>query len=66
MIYNKKVIDPYTIKAILEHKKRYNIVIGEEKYIFYVLQQIRVGTFHYVYEIVLLFFTSSVLVANPR
>ena len=38
MIYNNSVIDLYTIKAYtLEHKKRYNIVIGEEKYI-YLLQ----------------------------
>ena len=32
---------PYTIRVYgLEHKKRRNIVIGEEKYI-YVLQQVR-------------------------
>ena len=40
-MYNNSAIVPYTIMAYsLEHKKRYNIVIGEEKYI-YVLQQVR-------------------------
>ena len=41
--YTKKsTIDPYTIKAyIVEHKKRNNIVTGEETYIF-VLQHVLV------------------------
>ena len=37
-MYSNSVIDLYTIKACsLEHKQCYNIVIGEEKYI-YILQ----------------------------
>ena len=41
MIYKNSAIDPYTVKAYsLEHKKRYNIVIGKEKCI-YGLQQVR-------------------------
>ena len=41
IIYNNSAIDSYTIKAYsLEHKKRYNIVICEEKYI-YVLREVR-------------------------
>ena len=41
MIYSNSAIDLYSIKAYnLEHKQRYNIVIGKEKYI-YILQQVR-------------------------
>ena len=46
----------YTKRAYsLEHKKRYNIVTGEEKYIIYVLHQVRTDfPLLYVYKIVVL------------
>ena len=38
-MYSNSAIDPYTIRAYrLEHKQCYNIVIGKEKYIIYILQ----------------------------
>ena len=34
MIYNNSATDPCTIRAYsLEHKKRYNIVVGQEEHI---------------------------------
>ena len=54
MIYsNVSAIDLYTVKAFsLAHGKCYNIVIGKEKYIFYVLQQVRRDFLLRVYKIV--------------
>ena len=51
MICSNSAIDPYTIRAYsLKHKKCYNIVIGEKKYIYF--YNISVGTFYYVYKTV--------------
>ena len=54
MIYsNISAIDLYTVKAFsLAHRKCYNIVIGKEKYMFYVLQQVRRDFLLRVYKIV--------------
>ena len=52
-IYSNSAIDPYTVKAYsLEHKQCYDVVIDKEKYIYQVHFYKSVGTFYYVYKVV--------------